>query len=111
MKRKFALFNLTLMAVVLFTTAFQSFHAFSHKHTHSHVQNKEIKKFGVQHHADNDDDCSICHFHFDFFIAPEQFCLRLDFPFKAIPYSFNSIEGSPAFKGSLFALRAPPALV
>lgn len=117
MKRKFAIFNLALMAVVLLTTAYQSFHAFSHKHfaeahTHQHEVTKSAKHFSaVNTDHQQDEDCSVCDFHFDFFVAPQQFCLRLDFPFKQIPYTFNSIEGSASFAGSLFALRAPPATV
>ena len=114
MKRKFALFNLALMAVVLLTTAYQSIHAFSHNHSgHSHAQHedkKEGKHFGA-HHDHEDDDCSICDFHFDFFVAPQQFCLRFDFPFKEIAYTFSVIEGSPSFAGSLYAHRGPPASV
>lgn len=117
MKRKIALFNLALMAVVLLTTAYQSFHAFSHGHSavhtaHNHELKKSAKQFSavdVEH--EHEDDCSVCDFHFDFFVAPPQFCLRLDFPFKPIPYRYNSVEGFASFTGSLFALRAPPALV
>ena len=111
MKRKFAVFNLVLMALVQFAIAYQSFHAFSHEH---HVHNelkKEAKQFGHAGHEHSDEDCSICDFHFDYYIAPQEFCLRLDFSFKQIPYSFSSIEGSTSFAGSLFALRAPPVFV
>ncbi|MCW4470830.1 hypothetical protein OGH69_17810 [Flavobacterium sp. MFBS3-15] len=115
MKRKFAIFNLALMAVVLLATAYQSFHAFSHKHFaesgHHHTYKKEAKHFGMDSHGHEEDDCSVCDFHFDYFVAPQEFCLRFDFPFKAIPYTFSSIEGSPAFAGSLFALRGPPSFV
>ena len=111
MKRKFALFNLILMAVVLFTTAWHSIHAFSHEHF-EHSQH-HVKKQGMQLIAagHEHEDCTTCDFHFDYFVAPGDFCLRLDFPFKPIPYSFSSKEGSASFAGSLFALRAPPALV
>ncbi|MFL9838104.1 hypothetical protein ABS768_11380 [Flavobacterium sp. ST-75] len=119
MKRKFALFNLSLMALVLLTTGFQSFHAFSHQHhaTAHHHNHNEVKQSakqfsGIEHpQSHEDDDCSICNFHFDFFVAPPQFCLRLDFPFKQIHYTFSSIEGSPSFAGSLFAHRGPPAVL
>ncbi|AWH84194.1 hypothetical protein HYN59_03280 [Flavobacterium album] len=112
MKRKFAIFNLALMAVVLLTTAYQSFHAFSHKHfaeTHRHSFKKETKQFSAADH-EHEDDCSVCDFHFDYFVAPQEFCLRLDFPFKPIPYSFSSIEGNTAFAGSLFSHRGPPTV-
>ena len=108
MKRRFAIFNLILMALVLLTTATQSFHAFSHGHDHE-GHKKETKHTVLS--ADDHEDCSICDFHFDFFTAPQTFCLRLDFPFNPIPYSFSVSEGSDAFAGSLFALRAPPVFV
>lgn len=115
MKRKFAIFNLALMAVVLLATAYQSFHAFSHKHfsesTHHHSLKKEAKQFGMAGHEHEDDDCSVCDFHFDYFVAPQEFCLRLDFPFEPIPYRFSSIEGTTAFAGSLFSHRGPPSLI
>lgn len=114
MKRKFAIFNLVLMAVVLLATAYQSFHAFSHqhaRHAHEHHELKEKgKHFSGTDHSHEDDDCHVCDFHFDYFVAPQEFCLRLDFPFKPIPYSFSSIEGAANFAGSLFALRAPPVV-
>ena len=116
MKRKFAIFNLVLMAVVMLTTAYRSFHAFSHEHSaiHSHEHHelkKQAKQFGSTEHDHEDEDCATCDFHFDYFVAPQQFCLSFNFPLKPIPYSFSSIEGSTAFNGSLFALRAPPVLV
>jgi len=115
MKRKFALFNLILMAMVLCTTAWQSFHAFSHKHlseVYSYSKHQHIKKSGEQVQVDNSDheDCPVCDFHFDFFTAPQQFCLRLDFPFKAIPHTITYPESTTWFSGSLFALRAPPVI-
>lgn len=111
MKRRFAILNMILMAVVLFTTAWHSVHAFSHEHfEHSKHQSK---KQGTQFIAlDHEHEhCTTCDFHFDYFIAPQQFCLRLDFPFKPIPYSVGDKRDNIFFSGSLFALRAPPALV
>lgn len=113
MKRKFAIFNLALMALVQLTIAFQSFHAFSHTHNAyaHHELKKEAKQFSANHEHE-DEDCSVCDFHFDYFIQPQQFCLRLDFPFQEIPYRFNSIENAAtAFAGSLFSHRGPPTLV
>jgi hypothetical protein len=116
MKRRFAIFNLVLMAVVLLATAYQSFHAFSHKHFEGHLhEHHELKKqaeqfSGVDDHHEEEDDCLVCDFHFDYFVAPQEFYLKLDFPFQHIPYTFNSIEGTASFAGSLFALRAPPVV-
>ncbi len=115
MKRKFAIFNLALMTVVLLATAWQSFHAFSHSHftatAHQHIHKKEAKYFGMDNHDHEDEHCSVCDFHFDYFVAPQEFCLTLDFPFQPIAYRFSSIEGSWAFAGSLFSHRGPPSFV
>ena len=111
MKRRFAIFNLVLMAVVLLTTAWQSFHSFSHEHYkehHDHDLNETKASFVAD---DHDEDCATCDFHFDYYVAPQEFCLKLDFPYIQIPYSFSSIEGSASFAGSLFALRAPPSVL
>lgn len=97
-----------LMAVVLITTAYQSFHAFSHEH-HYHDK-QEVKHFSVAGHGHDSEDCSVCDFHFDYFVAPQEFCLRLYFPFKPIPYSFSTSASNAFFAGSLFALRAPPVV-
>jgi hypothetical protein len=114
MKRKFALFNLALMALVQITIAYQSFHAFSHAHTtaaQNHYERRsESKNNIVQDHVHDDESCSICDFHFDFFVAPQQFFLALDFDFIQIPYSYSSTESNTFFAGSLFALRAPPTV-
>ena len=114
MKRKFALFNLVLMALVQFTIAYQSFHAFSHTHyAESHKQyelKKEPKHTVAQDQVHDDESCSVCDFHFDFFVVPQQFCLTLNFPFTQIPYSYSNLESNTFFAGSLFALRAPPIL-
>jgi len=113
MKRKFAIFNLALMALVQLTIAYQSFHAFSHTHE-PFAHHKELKKENKQISANhsNEDDCSVCDFHFDYFIQPQQFCLRLDFPFTQIPYRYNSVENNvAAFAGSLFSHRGPPVAV
>lgn len=112
MKRKFALFNLMLMALVQLTMAYQSFHYIKHgHHKHRHEKN-EARHFGhASHGHSDDDDCAVCDFHFDFFVAPQEFCLSLHFAHTTIPYSFNAVEGADYYTGSLFALRAPPVSV
>lgn len=109
MKRKIAILNLVLMVVVQFTIAYKSFHAFSHHlEPKAHTEHSHGAKALVSAHSH--EECSVCDFHFDFFIAPQQFFLKLGFPYTHIPYKYNSIEGYASFTGSLFALRAPPAL-
>ncbi|MXN93237.1 hypothetical protein GR160_18565 [Flavobacterium sp. Sd200] len=112
MKRKFALFNLALMAIVQFAIAYQSFHAFSHTHyatEHTHTELKKQSKHTIaQDQVHDDESCSVCDFHFDFFVEPQQFCLKLDFDFFQIPYYYATTKSNAFFAGSLFALRAPP---
>lgn len=116
--RKFAQLNLALMAIVLFSTLYQSFHAFTHKPypepvaRHTTLNDKSDNGLPLFHsHITEQHTCSICDFHFDFFIAPAAFCLKLDFLFKEIPYTFSSKENNTFFAGSLYAHRGPPALV
>lgn len=108
------------MAVVLFTTAFQSFHALSHtlpslelNHEHSTAQQEdEHFHFFTSESADSEhSNCSICDFHFDLFVQPTPIHLRVDFPFYAIQYVVSCIEGEPNFNGSLYAHRGPPTEV
>lgn len=114
MKRKFAIVNLILMAVVMLIPAYQSLHAFTHEHfevhLHEHHEQKKAKYFSGIDHENEEDHCSTCDFHFDYFVAPQEFYLKLDFSFIPYHYSFNSIEGNTYFAGSLFALRAPPVV-
>lgn len=112
MKRRFAIFNLVLMAVVLLTTVYQSLHAFTHEHfevhLHEHHEQKKAKQFSGVDHEHEEDHCSTCDFHFDYFVAPQEFFLKLDFPFVPYHYSFSIVKANAFFAGSLFALRAPP---
>jgi hypothetical protein len=109
MKRKFALFNLALMAIVQFAIAYKSFHAFSHTHTQQAHTTAHVKhKAHVS--VNKADTCSVCDFHFDLFTAPQQFCLRFYNPLKASPFLSGTTLTATGFTGSLFALRAPPAL-
>lgn len=99
------------MALVQLTIAYQSFHAFEHSHSalEHHELKKEAKQFSANTH-EHEEDCSVCDFHFDYFVQPQQFCLRLDFPFKQIPYRYNSVDDVTAFAGNLPSLRGPPVV-
>lgn len=98
------------MAVVLLTTAFQSVHALTTHSGHHHQRvDRDLHADSQLSFEQSDDDCSICDFHFDFFITPETICLRASFTTQEIPYAFSSIEGRPSFPGSMYAHRGPPA--
>jgi hypothetical protein len=93
---------------------FQSIHSFEHlsqqisekKCHHKYTSSKEITH---QHH--NFDDCFVCHFSVSNFVSSGTFnfeCQKTTFPSG---YSFfKSKEITQFFKGSLFALRAPPTI-
>lgn len=106
------------MAVVLFTSALQSFHAIGHSWTQPIASQQTIEKSAHQH-ADiaasdetlDDAHCSICDFHFDHFIPVYALSLRVDFDHYSIPYLFSCIAGDSYFSGALLQHRGPPATV
>ena len=115
MKKKFALLNSFLALAVLFAMFFQSVHSYEHlakqlsekKCFHNYNSSHEITH---QHH--NFDHCFVCDFTISTFISPD--ISNFEFKKMTIPsgYSFfNSREITQFFKGSLFALRAPPSFI
>jgi len=112
MKKKVVIINYSLMLAVLFAMLFQSFHSYEHlakqliekKCYHKYNSSKEITH---QHHSF--DNCFVCHFTISNFISSG----ISHFEFKEIKIStgcsfFENREITQFFKGSLFALRAPP---
>jgi hypothetical protein len=112
MKRKFVVVNLILIVVVLFAMLFQSVHSYEHlakqlsekKCSHKNISNHEITH---QHH--NFDHCFVCEFTFGSYVSTAFFSLKNRI-IVAISqhYSFLYKLTPQFFKGSLFALRAPP---
>ena len=115
MKKKFIIVNYFLTLAILFAVLFQSVHSFGHlakqlsekKCYHKYNSSQEITH---QHH--NFDNCYVCNFTVSNFISSDILC----FEFKKIiipsEYSlFNSRKITQFFKGSLFALRAPPSFI
>ncbi len=106
------LFGLT----VLLTIVLQSVHSFNHlekelspKECH-HKYAKNKIEFTHAHH--NNDHCFVCEFTFSSSIKSDFFT----FTFKKIeiPVSYSyfySKEITQSFRGSLFALRAPPSFI
>jgi hypothetical protein len=114
MKKKFVIVNSFLVLAVLFAMLFQYVHSYEHlakqlsekKCEHKYTSSQEITH---QHH--NFDNCFVCNFTFSTFISSDIF----NFEFKKIiipsGYSLlNSRKITQFFKGSLFALRAPPII-
>ena len=115
MKKKLVIINYFLMLTVLFAMLFQSVHSYEHlakqlskkECSHKYNSNQEITH---QHH--DFDNCFGCNFTLSNFISED--ISHFDFKKITIPsgYSlFNSKEIIQFFKGSLFALRAPPSFI
>ena len=115
MKKKFVIVNSFLVLAVLFAMLFQYVHSYEHlakqlsekKCEHKYTSSQEITH---QHH--NFDNCFVCNFTFSNFISSEISCF--EFQKTNIPSGnsfFKSREITQFFKGSLFALRAPPSFI
>lgn len=115
MKKKFAIINSLLAIAVLFSILFQSVHSYEHlskqfsdkKCYHKYNSSKEITH---QHH--NYDTCFVCNFTLGNFISSEITSFQSKTNTLSIGYTyFKSKEITSYFKGSLFALRAPPSFI
>lgn len=116
MKKKLLLGNSFMGLMILFAILFQSFHSFEHlveqfskKHCH-HVYHEH--KTELNHGHDGLEKCFTCEFTFSNSVKTD----FLTFNFTKIEefklYSFSqSREINSFFCGSLFALRAPPAVI
>lgn len=116
MKKKIVLINLFASLTVLLAMLFQTVHSYEHAYsqlTEKHCIHKSVngqKQITHSHHVDN--TCHVCHFAFSTFI-PNTF-QALSFHKVNIETSsvfFNNPETATFFKGSLFALRAPPVVL
>ncbi|MDD5150310.1 MAG: hypothetical protein PHC28_07470 [Flavobacterium sp.] len=115
MKKKFALLNYFLMIAVLFSILFQSVHSYEHlakqlseKNCH-HTYNSS-KEITHQHH--NFDHCFVCNFTLSSFVTSK--ISQFEFKKINIPSGYTFFKSraiTQFFKGSLFALRAPPSFI
>lgn len=101
--------------VVLFAMLFQTIHSYEHvfkQITEKQCHHSPIKgQKQITHSHSVDTTCHVCHFAFSTYIPN---------PFKTLFFNKINVETSDVFfytstesaffKGSLFALRAPPAL-
>lgn len=115
MKKKFVFINALMSVVILFAILFQSGHSYEHlaKHLtekkclHKHISNHEITH---QHH--NTDHCFVCEFGFGSFVFSDVFSFQYKKIFTTFGYTFSySKQITKFYKGSLFALRAPPIFI
>jgi hypothetical protein len=114
MKKKLKLINILLPLVVLFAILFPAIHSYDHIHNH----NSNSKKTELYHTAKTEfkihkhhEECAICHFKFSpittFTFEPFEFYKNSIITSFVVFYSKSY---SSFFKGSLFALRAPPRI-
>jgi len=103
------------MFAVLFAMLFQNVHSYEHlakqlsekKCYHKYNSSKEITH---QHH--NFDHCFVCDFTLSTFISAQIHHFKFKKTNLPSGYSFfKSKEITQFFKGSLFALRAPPSFI
>ena len=116
MKRKLLLANALMGLMLLFAIAFQSFHSFEHlvkqfseKKCHHVYHNHKTE---VNHGHDGLEKCFVCEFAFSSYTSIS----FNSFEFKTLEvptfYTFcYSKKIAQKFKGSLFALRAPPRFI
>jgi hypothetical protein len=115
MKKKFVIINAFLAIAVLFSMLFQFAHSYEHlakrpSEKECHHEHNSSQEITHQHH--DVDHCFVCHFSVSTFVASDIH----HFEFQKTPFSsgysfFKSKEITQFFKGSLYALRAPPIFI
>lgn len=115
MKKKFKFIKLFMPLLVVFAILFPAIHSYEHIQNHNSEHKNTFQnhthKTEFKIHNYSNEECAICHFkfspvttfsfiHFDFYKS-----------FSITPYvNFYFKAYSSFFKGSLFALRAPPTI-
>ncbi|MGO4770729.1 hypothetical protein ACEN2I_03625 [Flavobacterium sp. W22_SRS_FK3] len=114
-RKKILIINLLMSLTVLFAMLFQTIHSYEHVYrqlTEKHCDhNYGAHKNQITHIHSVENNCPVCHFSFSTFISNQLHSLTFQ-KVKQVTSTvfFYKTVTSPFFKGSLFALRAPPAL-
>lgn len=116
MKKKFAILNFTMGFVVLFAILFQSIHSFEHlakQFSEKTCHHKYVKhKYELNHSHHDGEKCFVCEFTFSNYFPAEIQSFVFAKTVVSTQYSVSySKEITQYFKGSLFALRAPPGFI
>jgi hypothetical protein len=116
MKKKVLIINLLMSFTVLFAMLFQTIHSYEHIYkqiTEKHCDHKyTANQKQITHSHSVENSCSICHFAFSSFVPNSFQALSFHKINTEISRVFFYTKGvSTFFKGSLFALRAPPLFV
>jgi hypothetical protein len=115
MKNKFVTVNSFLVLAVLLSMLFQYVHTYEHlvqQLSKKECHHKYTSSHEITHQHHDLEHCFVCHFSVSNFLSSEIY--RFEFQKITIPsrYSFfKSREITQFFKGSLFALRAPPVFI
>ncbi len=114
MKKKFVILNSLLAIVVLFSILFQSVHSYEHlvkQISEKQCHHKPTSSSQITHQHHSFDHCFVCDFTLGNFISSHISHFQYSKSTVSIEYSFVYIkEITHFFRGSLFALRAPPTL-
>lgn len=116
MKRRILLINVLMSFTVLFSMLFQTVDSYEHifkqisEKRCEHKYTPHQKQITHSHAAEH--NCNVCHFAFSTFVPNNSQALFFNKISKEASFVFFYTKTySTFFKGSLFALRAPPALV
>jgi len=116
MKKKIIIVNFLMSLIVLCAMLFQTIH--SYEHVFTQLTEKPCKhhtsanQHEITHSHSVDTKCPICHFAFSTYIPNVYQSVTLQkIQTEVKTYFVYTKSVSTFFKGSLFALRAPPALL
>jgi PP-loop superfamily ATP-utilizing enzyme len=112
MKKKLSIVNLVLMIAVLFSILGQSIHSYEHivkQFSEKKCEHKYTSASEITHQHHTYDSCYLCSLAVSSFVSSDVKSSRL---YELAVNTTNSVaiskEITQFFKGSLFALRAPP---
>lgn len=115
MKKKFVIVNFLLALAVLFAMLFQSVHSFEHlsqQFSEKECHHNYTSKQEITHQHHNFDHCFVCDFKMSHFTYSGFSNFEFNNTIISSGYTFfESKEITEFFKGSLFALRAPPVFI
>ncbi len=116
MKRKYSFVSLLFGLAILFAITLQSVHSYHHiakalsekQCHHKYTENKTE----ISHSHHDSDHCFVCEFTFNTSIKSDFYTFNFKKVEISVSYSyFYSKEITQSFRGSLFALRAPPSFI
>jgi hypothetical protein len=115
MKKKFVIVNSLLAVAVLISMLFQFVHSYEHlakQLSEKECHHKSTSNHEITHQHHDVEHCFVCHFSVSNFVTSDIYHFEFQKTILTSGYSFfKSREITQFFKGSLFALRAPPTFI